>query len=185
VPDELSPRRIAEHQAALRDFNDAYVEYLQGGPDAPNGAELRNRVIALIPRAQAALNAAGVRLWVSSPPATPRQIVYDNLASVAFLHESFGLFDEVPKHVPDSVRVASATLMEKDTALQRERRRPLYWLDRAVSAFLRFPSYIVAKLVGVPTWRIENSTWGMLLRIGELAATALGVYWGGSAAGWW
>jgi hypothetical protein len=51
--------------------------------------------------------------------------------------------------------------------------------------FLGIPSYLVAKLVGVPTWRIENSTWGTLLRIGEVAATAVGVYWGGSQAGWW
>ena len=117
----------------------------------------------------------------------PRRIVYDNLASTAFLHEEgIGVvFADVPQRVLDNVRVAFATLEEKRAEIERQRRRPLYWPDRAVSAFLRFPSYIVAKMVGVPTWRIANSTWGMLLRIAELAATALGVYWGGSQAGWW
>ena len=158
MPNEQSPRRIVEHQAALRDFNSAYTEYLEAGPSVPNANALRDRVLELIPRTQAALRAAGVQLVVTSPRAMPRRIVYDNLASTAFLHEEgIGVvFADVPQRVLDNVRVAFATLEEKRAEIERQRRRPLYWPDRAVSAFLRFPSYIVAKMVGVPTWRIAN-----------------------------
>jgi hypothetical protein len=127
---ELSPRRIAEHQAALVDFNNAYVEYLEGGPNASNDEALRNRVLVLIPRAHAAFNAAGTRPYVASPPVAPRQVVYDNLASMVFLHEQgFGMYTDVPQLILDSVRMTAATLTEKRAELERKRRRPVYWLD--------------------------------------------------------
>jgi hypothetical protein len=40
-------------------------------------------------------------------------------------------------------------------------------------------------ILGVPLARIEESPWGTLLRVAELIAGGLGLYFGGQSAGWW
>jgi hypothetical protein len=36
-----------------------------------------------------------------------------------------------------------------------------------------------------PVPQIDQSPWGMVIRLIEVAAAILGIYWGGSAADWW
>ena len=185
MPTEHSLGWLAQHRRALGEFNNVYVECLQAGPTHPNAAELRNRVVQLIPAAQAALDEADVDLAIRTPPLLPGSYVYTGLANTAFLHEQAMAYGGVSQAVQDLVRLASVKLEQRERELARKRRSPLYWGDRVVSAVLRFPAYLVGKIVGVPTSQIERSPWGLVLRIAELAAAALGVYFGGSAAGWW
>jgi hypothetical protein len=182
---EQSPRRLAGQRTALREFDNAYVEYLEAGPIHPNAGDLRSRVLQLIPSAQSALNEADVGVVVRTPPALPGNYVYEGLSNTAFLHEQSGVYEGVPQHVRDVLGLAMAQLERLEQQLARKRRNPLYWGDRVVSAVLRFPAYLVAKIVGVPTARIDRSVWGTLLRLLEILAAALGIYFGGSAAGWW
>jgi hypothetical protein len=65
------------------------------------------------------------------------------------------------------LRLADAELGQQEQELAGKRRNPLYWGDRIVSAVLRFPAYLVAKIVGVPTDRIDKSVWGTILRLIE------------------
>jgi hypothetical protein len=94
-------------------------------------------------------------------------------------------YENVPRAVQDLVRLAAAKLEQRERELAHRRRSPLYWGDRIVSAVLRFPAYLVGKIVGVPTARIEGSVLGLLLRLAEVASGILTVFFGGRAAGWW
>jgi hypothetical protein len=183
VGKEQSLRRLSEHRQALAEFNNAYVEYLKAGPQQPG--ELRSRVLQLMPAAHAAMREAGVIPTMAPPPAIggPMRIGLENLA---FLHESSGIvFAEAPQQVQDGLRIAAATLEYRQRELERRRRNPLYWGDRLVSAVLRFPAYVVGKVIGKPTSTIDRSWWGLALRLLQAVAAALAIFWGGQTAGWW
>jgi hypothetical protein len=145
----LTPRNLYENEEALVAFNNAYLAYLEAtlGNSPASGDEyfrLRSEVNRAIPRAQAALNAAGVtpRLY---PPTLTGGVVLSGLANVAFAHEAPGYRMMEPSSaqaVLDMVRLAHSQLEEQERWLRRRRRNPLYWGDRLLRAVLGFPAYL-------------------------------------------
>jgi hypothetical protein len=93
-------------------------------------------------------------------------------------------YENVPRAVQDLVRLAAAKLEQRERELAHRRRSPLYWGDRIVSAVLRFPAYLVGKIVGVPTASLRVRSWASS-SVAEVAIGILTVFFGGRAAGWW
>lgn len=180
-----SPSHLRRHVDALRRFEDAYTEYLRTGPDHPDSRKLREAVIEQIPSAQEALGTVGGGLLVSPPPMTGSSFVYQGLFNTAFLHERSAVYGEIPEGILDSVRLAIAELRKRESEARKTRRNPLYWADRVLTSVLGLPSYLVAKVIGVPVARIEQSVWGTVLKLIEVALAILGVFFAGRAAGWW
>jgi hypothetical protein len=184
--------RVREHRAALASFNNAYVAYLEAShPNSPRAPQqelsrLRGAAARLIPAAQAALNAANVDLTIYPPPAFGGPILR-GLPNTAFAHEgrAGGAYGEVPPKVVEMLRVADGYLAEREKAIERRRRNPLFWGDLVLRTVLGFPAYLLSPILGVPFDRIDQSPWGTALRLVELGLAGLGTYFGGQAAGWW
>jgi len=145
-----SLRTFDRHRNAIVDFHNAYVEYLES-----DDAQLRGRVIGLIPAAQAAMTAAGIQPMMYPPRAVGGPVL-TGLANLAFGHEApgFGLSD-IPKSVVDWCQLTAATLNDRILALQRKRRNPLYWVDAALRGLLGIPAYIVSLFVRTTPERIS------------------------------
>jgi hypothetical protein len=139
--------------------------------------------------AQAALDAAGVDLAMYPPPAFGGPIQH-GLVNILFLHESslgYTGMGNPPffERVVEILQVAGGALERKAEEEAQRRRSPLYWLDLALTAFLGIPAYIASRIVGVPVWKIEESPFGLILRLVGLTLEGLGVFFGGRAAHWW
>ncbi len=79
----LSPKKIAGHREALREFKEAYEEYIRAGPS--EASETHWAVTRAIPAAQRALDTVDTDLAVAPPGgAGPARRGLENLA---FLHE--------------------------------------------------------------------------------------------------
>jgi hypothetical protein len=181
----LSLRQVREYRAALQRFLNAYRAYVSAGPHGPG--ELRSRANAAIPQADMAIQAAGVHLAVTPPPIAPGPVMHD-LANVAFLHERPGWQGSAAQTVGlvnDAIEQADVYLHEMGREVERQRKRPTYWLDRGVRLLLGIPAYLISVLVGVPQWRVDGSWVGIPLRLFSLAAEGFGVFVGGRALGWW
>ncbi len=174
-------KRLREHRQALDEFLAAYNTYLSSTDDM----EARARLNRLIPAAEAAMDALGMGFAVLPPPASGSGPVIRHLANVAFLHEKPGFGTLPNEQVIDVVEQTLALIEEREKMLRRLRRRPLYWLDRAVRALLGIPAYLISVLVGVPKPRIETSWWGPPLRILGLVADVAGIYGVGRLLKWW
>jgi hypothetical protein len=110
----------------------------------------------------------------------PRRLYEHREALVSFNNVYVAYFEATIDKQPDR-----AYLEQRAQKEAKRRRNPFYWADRALRAILGIPSYILSQIFGVPVARIDQSPWGMVIRLIEVAAAILGIYWGGSAADWW
>lgn len=135
--------------------------------------------------------AVGMGIVVTSPPAMGGGVTHRGLANVAFLHETPG-YRPIGEEggatfqlVLDSVDQSIAYLVEYEKDLSRARRRPLYWVDRAIRALLSVPAYLVSVLFGVSRPKVEGSWLGVLLRCLAAVAEVFGILAAGRALGLW
>lgn len=189
MPNNLSPRRLRDMRAAVAAFRDSYVRYrevtLGANPNDQEAEQLRTRLNSLMAQAQEGLSAAHIDLTVHPPQATGGP-PYSGLRNVAFLHERPGWRRAgVTQRVRDMLEIAVAELDHRAEHEARRRRNPFYWVDRVLRAVLGFPAYLLSLILGVPVARIESSPWSVLLRVVEMAATGLGIFFGGRSAAWW
>jgi hypothetical protein len=188
----LTIKRVREHRQSLEDFRAAYNSYLQAG--FPGRPDLRDQVLALIAPAHLALRAAEVDLAILPPPWTSGDPVWRGLANTAFLHERPGYRPSEGRpggaqltytEVLDQVAHGISFLDEKIKELERRRRTPGYWVDRAARFLLGGPAYVLSMLIDVPKWKIEGSAVGAALRTLTAVAEGVGIYAAGRAVGWW
>jgi len=175
---------LSRHRESVIEFHNAYAAYLEAGPSGD--AELRGRVIALAPRAQAAMRAAGIEPVLYPPPAVGGP-VQRGLASIMFQHERLGGLGghEIPHNVLDWCRLADAQLEHRQTMLRQQRANPLYWVDRLLRALLGIPAYLLSLILPASYARIDRSVFGPALRLISAAGTLFGIYIGGRDVGWW
>jgi hypothetical protein len=176
-------RELKRHRSAIVDFVRAYAAYLKAGPE--RDLQLRAQVLALIPSAQAAMDAAGIEP-VMYPPRAIGGPVLTGLPNLAFGYESPGFgFSDIPKSVIDWGQLTAATLNDRVLALQRKRRNPLYWVDATLRALLGIPAYIVSLFFQTSPARISASPVGPLLKLLSAFGQIAAIYFGGRGAGWW
>lgn len=188
---DLSPKEIRKDVEALDTFRERYIAYLNAGPDGDNA--LRQRVIESIPAAERALeDASGVFVFQDPPALAPYQRTYRGLMNTAFLHEQPGwqpyAFSDGPavyERVLDGVGFARARLVDLDGQVRQARRRPAYWIDRALRSLLLVPAYLVSLVIGESAASIDRSKLGLPLRLLAIFADALAVYTAGQVFGWW
>jgi hypothetical protein len=80
---------------------------------------------------------------------------------------------------------ADAVLAAEERRQAKLRRRPTYWLDRAVRTALMPAAYLVSVLVGESAAHIDRSAWGFPLRVLSLVADLSALYFVGVALKWW
>lgn len=193
MPRGPTPTEIRRLREALRDFHNAYVRYLDltFPPDRGMPAEagpLRLELTQRLAEAQRALDLSGVQLTRYPPPAFGGPVLH-GLPNLLFIHEH----DQVPvfsgqlffRNVIEAMQVADGYLARREEVERQRRRNPLFWLDWLITGFLGIPAYIVSRIIGVPVWRIEDSPFGLGLRLFGLAIDGLVVYLGGREVKWW
>jgi hypothetical protein len=183
----VAPKVLRERREALVKFNNLYVEYLDeihknGAADRDKALRLRGEVLEAVPAAQDALTVAGVDFVVTPPPMIGGPILR-GLPNLVFLHEEPGYrleegFGYKPSfgHVLDMVRLGAQYLEERERTERRQRRNPLYWIDRALRMTLGIPAYVVSLVVGVPRRRVEASVYGLPLRVLGVLGDLAGVF---------
>lgn len=179
-----TPSELREMRDALHSFHGEYVEYLGSRSPAARAAAVR-----AMPEAELALQAGGGGVTLLDPPAMgPMRQQYRGLAQTAFIHETgWGQVHgrEPYELVLEGIESADAVLAAEERRLTKLRRRPTYWLDRAVRTALMPAAYIVSVIVGESASRIDRSVWGLPLRMLSVAADVAAVYFAGTAFRWW
>jgi hypothetical protein len=175
---------LHEMREALRAFQEAYAAYLRSPSSVAKAAAVR-----AMPEAELALHAGGGGVTLLDPPAmgSMRQ-QYRGLAQTAFIHETgWGQVHgrEPYELVSEGIDSADAVLAAEERRVAKLRRRPTYWLDRAVRTALMPAAYIVSVIVGESASKIDRSAWGMPLRLLSIAADVAAVYFAGVAFDWW
>src|SRR5215217_1727659 len=159
-----TPSELRDMREALRAFQEAYVEYLTSRSPAAKAS-----AVSALPEAELALLAGGGGVTLTDPPAMgPMSQQYRGLAQTAFIHETgWGqVHDREPYElVLEGIQSADAVLAAQERRVARQRRRPTYWLDRAVRTALMPAAYIVSVMIGESALRIDRSGWGMPLRL--------------------
>jgi hypothetical protein len=195
---DVPPKRLLQHRDALIAFHNAYQAYLDaeygnGNTSREETFHLRNEVIAKMPKAHRALNLAGVGVAFTPPPAFAGRIpIMDGLANTAFLHEEPGWRLESmagikPTYavVSENLRLAAHTLEDEIEEAHRRRRNPLYWIDRGLRAMLGFPAYLLSLVLPLSREEIDESGFGIALKLLSTVAAIVGVYFGGTDHDWW
>jgi hypothetical protein len=77
--------------------------------------------------------------------------------------------------VIDIVDASLSKLEQMDYAIRHRRRNPLYWGDRMLRALLGFPAYLLGLILGVPASRIDESPFGIALRVAAFAVESIGL----------
>lgn len=193
MPRGPSPAQINRLRNSLRDFHNLYARYLDLTYPPRSGVpaearQLRVELTQRVAEAQQALDLSGVHLSRLPPPAFGGPVLH-GLPNLLFIHEQ----DAVPtfggqpfcQNVMEALQVADGYLARKEREEAQRRRNPAYWIDWVVTGFLGIPAYITSRIIGVPVWRIEDSTIGFALRIAGLGIDGLVAYFGGHALGWW
>jgi hypothetical protein len=179
-----NPSELREMREALRAFQEAYVEYIRGPSPAAKAAAVHT-----MPEAELALHAGGGGVTLLDPPAMgPMRQQYRGLAQTAFIHETgWGQVHgrEPYELVLDGIQSADAALAAQERRVATLRRRPSYWLDRAVRTALMPAAYIVSVIVGESASKIDRSVWGMPLRLLSVVGDVAAVYFAGVAFKWW
>jgi hypothetical protein len=179
-----TPSELREMREALRAFSDAYMAYLQNPSSATKSAAVR-----AMPDAEVALHEGGGGVTLHDPPAMGamgRQ--YRGLSQTAFIHETG--WGQVHGREPyvlvlEGIVSADAVLAAKQRDLAKLRRRPTYWLDRAVRTALMPAAYLVSVIVGESASKINRSAWGLPLRLLSVVADAAAIYFAGVTFNWW
>jgi hypothetical protein len=179
-----SPSELREMREALRAFREAYVAYI----DRPS-REAKAVAVRAMPEAELALHAGGGGVTLLDPPAMGymRQ-QHRGLAQTAFIHETgWGQVDgrEPYELVLDGMDSVDAVLAAEERRLAKLRRRPTYWLDRAVRTALMPAAYVVSVILGESAFKIDHSALGIPLRLLSVAADVSAIYFAGVAFRWW
>jgi hypothetical protein len=122
--------------------------------------------------------------WESAP--VTGGAVMHGLVNTVFVHETpfggvSGMFNWPTSYqgIIDIVDTCLSRLDELDIEIRRRRRNPLYWGDRTLRALLGFPAYLLSLIFGVPASQIEESAFGVALRVAafvvESAVLVLGL----------
>ena len=179
-----TPSELGEMREALREFQDAYVAYINTPSPRAKAAAVR-----AMPDAELALRAGGGGVTLLDPPAMgPMRREYQGLAQTAFLHETgWGQVHgrEPYELVLEGIDSVDAVLAAEERRLAKLRRRPTYWLDRAVRTALMPTAYVVSVIVGESASRLDRSAWGVPLRLLSVIADVAAVYFAGVAFNWW
>ncbi len=173
------------HQEALGRFRRAYVSYLKE-QDSTVAGELRHEVLILLPSAEAATALTGeVELY--PPPALAGSMpVRRGLSNLVFEHESPTAWNpNLPHFIVDRLVQGEAQLARAIEIEHKKRRSPLFWGDRLLRLLLGIPAYLVSLVVGVPQRRLEESSWGPVLRVIAILADTAGIWGVGRAVNWW
>jgi hypothetical protein len=87
--------------------------------------------------------------------------------------------------VLEGIASADAVLAAEERRTAAARRRPTYWLDRAVRTALMPAAYLISVLLGESARKIDRSAWGLPLRLLSLVADLSALYFVGAALGLW
>ena len=132
---------------ALRAFQEAYVAYINHPSREAKAAAVR-----AMPEAELALLTGGGGVTLLDPPAMGSMgQEYCGLARTAFIHETgWGQVHgrEPYELVLEGIDSADALLAAEERRLAKIRRRPSYWLDRAVRTALMPAAYLVSVILG-------------------------------------
>jgi hypothetical protein len=180
----IPPRLLREWRHELVAFRDCYVTYLNQtlGNERPIPQAKRSEVVRRAHKAQTVMTRLGADFAWQSSPATGGEVMR-GLLNTIFVHESpFGGIDGTMFNWPKSyegiiniVDTCLSRLEELEAESHRTRRNPFYWGDRVLSALLGFPAYLLGKLLGVPATRIDESPFGIALRIAAFFVEATAV----------
>lgn len=136
---DLSLAEIRAHIAALDRFRERYTAYLNTGP---GNAPSRRPVIEVIPAADLAMDASGMSFHFDEAMGQHRKR-YSGLVNTAFVHEYPGWTPSGPSDQPatyeqvlSNVGIGRARLIDLEAEVRRARRRPTYWIRRALRALL-------------------------------------------------
>jgi hypothetical protein len=178
----FSPSELREMRAALAAFQSAYVAYLQNPTPATKSA-----AVHAMPDAELALFAGGGGVTLLDPPAMgPMRQQYRGLSQTAFIHEtSWGDVNGRPTYelVLEGIDSCEAVLEAEERRVAAARRKPSYWLDRAVRTALMPAAYLVSVIVGESAGKIDRSAAGLPLRLVSIVADVAGVYGAGKLIG--
>ena len=197
-----SPAIYRELLQRLQTFRSAYISYINAtreavysGQPVENTAE-RSQVLQLAVLAEEAVLIAGIPVRVSPPPGLSHRPPVTGLAAVAFAHEDpvFRMgaaswasesYRQTFELAVDAVDSASARLENLLQHEQKRRRRPTYWIDRALRLVLGFPAYLISLIFGFDRRDLApgpaRALWALSVTI-DIVATIVAV---GSAFGWW
>lgn len=169
-----SPRRISEWRHDLVVFRDTYVTYLNDtlGKETVIPQSRRSEVVRRAQAAQMVFDKIGATFTWEPPPVTHTGLMH-GLVNTVFVHETpfggvegmFGNWLRSYEGILHTVDSSLAALEKMDEEARRRRRNPFYWGDRALTALLGFPAYLLGLIFGVPRSKIEDSVWGTALRI--------------------
>jgi hypothetical protein len=142
-----------------------------------------------MPEAEMAMLEGGGGYTFTDPPAmgSMRQ-QYSGLSQTAFLHETgWGPVHgrETYEMVLEGIESVDGVLAARERRVAMLRRRPTYWLDRAVRTALMPAAYSVSVIVGESAWKIDSSGLGMPLRLLSVVADVAAVSFAGVAFKWW
>jgi hypothetical protein len=184
VASSYTPAELREMRGALAAFRSAYIEYLRDRTPAN-----RSAAVHAMPDAELAVLAGGGGVTLLDPPAMgPMRQQYRGLSQTAFIHETdWGDVHGRPPYelVLEGMDSVDAVLAAEERRVAAARRRPSYWLDRAVRTALMPAAYIVSVIVGESAATLDRSAWGLPLRLLSVAADVSAVYFAGVAFGWW
>lgn len=178
----MTLRELHRHREAVIAFHNAYSEYLDAGPRGD--PELRAAVQALVPAAERGLSVACMETVLYPPPMFGGPVLR-GLTNMIFQHETTGAYRETPGWILDACRVAGATLEGRMDTLRRQRKNPIWWIDRFLRAVLGIPAYLISLILRTSYVRIDSSAFGVVLRLISAAGAIAGIYFGGNQAGWW
>lgn len=116
-----------------------------------------------MPDAELALLQGGGGVTLLDPPAMgPMRQPYRGLSQTAFIHATgWGQVHgrEPYELVLEGIQSADAVLAAEERRVARARRRPTYWLDRAVRTALLPAAYLVSVIVRESASEIDRTAW--------------------------
>jgi|FLYL01.1.fsa_nt_gi hypothetical protein len=193
-----SPDYYSRLRKDLAAFRAAYVPYInRTAPDVYAGGPIvrdaeRATVVKLAARAHRAVSQSGYLIaWLPPPVFASSTPPLEGLAPVAFAHENEAYRGFSKLRIPrpyeaviDALDQADVILAEREEELQRRRRSPWYWVDRALRATLGIPAYLVSLIFGFDLREVSESK-GRALWWFSLAADVATMAALGNALRWW
>ena len=108
-----------------------------------------------MPEAEVALHAGGGGVTLLDPPAMgPMRQQCRGLSATAFIHETgWGNVHGRPPYelVLEGIESTDAVLAAEERRVAKARRRPLYWVDRAMRMTFMLPAYLVSVILASPS----------------------------------
>jgi hypothetical protein len=173
----LSPRDYRRHIDALEQF----IAACETADAARRRLGDDQAVLALAAPAEFAMKAVGVVPITGPPPMTGGRAVpglVNALAGSIHYRQSWS-------DMKGFVFVALSALKEAERQSARRRRNPIWWADRVLKAVLGIPAYLIGLIIGKSTATVNDSSWGVLLRVVSLVASLATIAAAGRGFGIW